>query len=158
MERTFFFTIEFTFKAGYAELIGWAAKASYEEPVTNIYLLASTTDSLQNLLNLKIIYEQGDKKIIGITRWGAFTKGILQLAEKNIDLIEIGGNDEIVVSVLMKKNPKTIFTYGDLLYESRVVSNPDLKRNVYLLPVSKLLPFINEAKGQSCEIEHVFDY
>jgi FAD/FMN-containing dehydrogenase len=158
MERTLFFTCEFTFKAGYAGLIGWAAKASYEEPVTSIYLVVSTPDSLQNLPSVKIIHKQGNKKIIGIARWGEFTKTILKIADKKLDIIEIGGNDEILVSLLMNTNQNSMFNNVDLLYESKVVSNEGRKRKVYLLPVSRMLSFINEVKGQGIEIEHVFDY
>jgi len=158
IERTFFFTLEFTFKAGYAKLIEWAAKASYEEPVTNIYLLASTADSLKTSPDLKIIHEQMEKKIIGITRWGVFTKTILEIADKNIDITEIGGNDEIVVSVMMDKDQPNIFTNDQLLYKSNVVSKPHRERQVYLLPVDRLLSFVKQGKEKGVEIEHIFDY
>lgn len=158
IERKLFFTVEFTFKAGYAKLIEWGAKASYEEPVTEIYLLASTPDSLINYHDLKIIHEQGDKKIVGITRWGAFTKTVLDIADKNIDISEIGGNDEIIVSVLTSKDESGIFAGDNLLYTSKVVTKNDRERRVYLLPVARLLPFVKEAKEKGLEIEHIFDY
>jgi hypothetical protein len=158
MERTLFFTFEFTFKAGYAKLIEWGAKASYEEPVTDIYLVISGIDSLQAYPDLKIIHEQADKKIISIKRWGAFTKTISAIADEEINIIEIGGNDEILISVLVRKGSKNVFPDDNLLYESTVVSRSDLKRKVYLLPVRRLLSFVKEAKGDGVEIEHVFDY
>jgi len=168
MERTVFFTVEFTFKAGYANLIKWAAKSSYEEPVTEIYLLASTADTLQTSSDLKIMHEQGEKKIIGITRWGVFTKSILEISKKNIEIIEIGGNDEIVVSVLVDKNESPsqetseagskIFTADRLLYRSAVVSDTNTERHVYLLPVRRLLSFVREAKEKQVAVEHIFDY
>jgi hypothetical protein len=160
MERTIFFTLEFTFKAGYAKLIEWGAKASYEEPVTDIYLLASTADSLETSPDVKIIHEQMEKKIISITRWGVFTKTILEIADKDkaIDITEIGGNDEIVVSVMMDKDQKNIFTSDQLLYKSKVVSKPHRERQVYLLPVDRLLSFVKQGKEKGVEIEHIFDY
>jgi FAD/FMN-containing dehydrogenase len=160
MERTLFFTLEFSFKAGYAKLIEWGAKASYEEPVTDIYLLISTTDSLQNIAGLKIIDQQADKKIISIPRWGAFTKTILTIgeADTDIDILEIGGNDAILVSVLIAKKQTNVFTRDELLYESTLVSEAGRKREVYLLPVNRLLSFVRTAKDEGIEIEHVFDY
>lgn len=156
MERTLFFTCEFTFKAGYAKLIEWAAKSSYETPVTEIYLLITTQDTLSTSQDLKILYEQGKKKLISITRWGVFTKTILNLAE-NVDIKEIGGNDEIVVSVLLPDS-KNGFSNDKLLYTSRVVTEDNIERQVYLLPVGRLLSFVNEAKATGVEIEHIFDY
>jgi hypothetical protein len=169
IERTLFFTLEFSFKAGYAKLIGWGAQASYEEPVTEIYLLTSAlrplrqaqaqalNDSINAIPNLKVIHEEGDKKIISITRWGAFTNTILEIADNHLEIVEIGGNDEIVVSVLTDKKGERIFT-DELLYESRVVTQPDRSRQVYLLKVERLLPFVTEAKQRGVELEHVFDY
>jgi FAD/FMN-containing dehydrogenase len=158
IERTLFFTLEFTFKAGYAKLIEWGAQASYEEPVTDIYLLVSSADSLNTLPHVNVIHEQGDQKIISITRWGAFTKTVLEIADKDIDIIEIGGNDEIVVSVLTDKNKQSDLTEGQLLYESSVVTAPNRERQVYLLPVGNLLSFVKVAEENGAEIEHVFDY
>ncbi len=157
MERKLFFTLEFTFKAAYAKLIEWGAKASYEEPVTEIYLMATTTDSLKSIDHLKIIHEADSNKIISITRWGAFTKTVMDLSTKNIDLSEIGGNDEIVVSILTKKD-ETQVDDSNLLYKSRIVTESDKERRVYLLPVAKLLDFIKTAKEKNIEVEHVFDY
>jgi FAD/FMN-containing dehydrogenase len=158
IERKFFFTIEFTFKAAYAKLIEWGARASYEEPVTEIYLLASTIDSLKNYQDLKIIHEQGDRKIVGITRWGAFTKTVLNITDKDIDIFEIAGNDEIIVSVLTNKDESDIFADDNLLYTSKIVTKRDRERRVYLLPVARLLSFIKEAKEKGVEVEHIFDY
>ncbi|MCB9173263.1 MAG: FAD-dependent oxidoreductase [Flavobacteriales bacterium] len=158
MERTLFFTFEFTFKAGYAQLIEWAAKASYEEPVTDIYLLISSNEPLQASENVKIMSTIGNKQIIGITRWGAFTETILTLCEQDLTILEIGGNDEIAVSVL-KNNTQTFnFKGAELLYESNVVTNNQVKRLVHLIPTHQLLAFIKHCKTTNIEVEHVFDY
>ena len=157
-ERTLFFTIEFSFKALYAQLIEWAAKMSYEEPVSDIYLIVSSKDSFSSTENLKIIKEQGAKKLLGITRWGAFTKTILELSDKDLVIDEIGGNDEIVVSVLMNKAEEIDFKNSELLYKSSVVTDDKIKRMVYLINVNQLLPFVQNAKNKTIEVEHIFDY
>jgi hypothetical protein len=157
-ERTLFFTLEFSFKAGYAQLIGLAAKANYEEPVTDIFLLVSTKDPVTQTNDIKVIKEQDHKKLLGISRWGAFTKSIIELSNKDIQILEIGGNNEIVVSVLLNKVQQIDFKNMELLYESAVVTNDDLKRLVCLLPVNELLPFVRYAKNNAIELEHVFDY
>lgn len=158
MERTIFFSTEFIFKAGYAKLIEWGAKASYEEPVTEIYLLVTSTDSLHTSENIKIIYEEGDKRIISIKRWGTFTKTILNTSETNMNILEIGGNDEILVSVLIDENQKNNIKQGNLLYESKVVTGSDDVRQVYLLPVDLLLPFVRDITNEGIIVEHIFDY
>ncbi len=156
MERTLFFTAEFTFKAGYAKVIEWAAKTSYEEPITDIYLLVSLPDSLR-VPGLPVIHQQSDRRIIKIPRWGRFTKEILSLDESNIKILEIAGNDEIVVSTLGRRSAPPITSTG-LLYTSEVVTSPDMTRQVYLIPVNQLLSFVNDARRQGALVEHVFDY
>ena len=157
-ERTLFFTMEFSFKAMYAQLIEWAAKASYEEPIKDIYVSASNTDPIQETEDLKIVLEQGDKRIIGITRWGAFTKTMLALSKTDINLGDISGNDEITVSIIRKTSQTFKPIHADLLYNSAIVTNDDLVRDVYLVPVPELLPFIRNAHSHNMVVEHIYDY
>jgi FAD/FMN-containing dehydrogenase len=156
-ERTLFFTLEFTFKAGYAKLIAWAAQSSYEAPVTDIYLVLSGTDSIPQG-DIKLIKAREEKQIIAVPRWGAFTKTLTSLSDSTLVIHEIGGNDEIAVSVLLDKTSTLDFYEAEILYESKVVTNDALKREVYFMPVNKLLPFISYAKKSKIEVEHVFDY
>jgi len=157
-ERKLFFTFEFTFKAAYAQLIEWAAKNSYETPVTNIYLLVNTKENLASTGDIKILKEQNNKKLLSIPRWGAFTTNLLKLCQKDIEILEIGGNDEIVVSALSNESQNNNFDNTKLLYKSNVVTNKKIKRLVYLIPVKQLLTFLKQAKSRKIEIEHVFDY
>ncbi len=157
-ERTLFFTFEFTLKAGYAQLIEWAARASYEEPVTDIYLMVSADEPILPTENLKVVSHEEDESLIGITRWGAFTETILLLSKSNLRINEIGGNDEIAVSVLVDEGKSLEFDGAEFLYESSVVTNTQRKRLVVLLGVDQLLPFMRYVQEGSGTIEHVFDY
>lgn len=157
IERMSFFTVEFTFKAVYAKLIEWAAKASYEEPVTDIFLLVSAADSVQTS-GLDVVYQQAEKSIVKIPRWGTFTKEILLMADRDLRIDDIAGNDEIVISVLAPRNTIPSSHGTDVLYTSEVVTKPGLERLVYLMPVNQLLPFLRNAKDNGVEVEHIFDY
>lgn len=157
-ERTFFFTAEFVFKAVYAQLIEWAAKASYEEPVSEIYVLVAANDTIVPNRDIKIIKTQGDKELISITRWGAFTKSVLELSRNNVSISEIGGNDEIVVSVVLEKSRTLNFINAELLYESKIVTDDKAKRLVYSVPVNELTAFVRYARQNLAEVEHIYDY
>ncbi len=158
-ERTIFFTIEFSFKAFYAQLIEWAATASYDAPTTDIYLLISSNENSLSLHNnIKTIKIQNEKQIISIPRWGEFTKTLIEISNKNIIIHNISGNDEIAVSIITNKDVDLEFNGFSALYESRIVSQKDLKRIVYFLPVNKLIPFIQYSKKNNFVIEHIYDY
>lgn len=156
-ERTILFTFEFSFKAFYSQLIQWAANATYEIPATKIYLIVSTTDAIKESENIQIIKRDGDKMIIAITRWETFTQEIKKLADLGITIYEISGNDKIAVSIIRKKTQQHHFS-SLLLYESKVVTNDNLKRDVYLINVKKLLAFVKEVKNNNATLEHVYDY
>lgn len=157
IERTLFFTVEFSFKAIYATLIEWAAKNSYETPVTDIYLLTSSEKDLF-LESIKTVKEQDNKKIIAIPRWGEFTQMLVELREMDIEVLEIGGNDQIAVSVLVRSGVSINFDDIEMLYESQVITKKDVVRVVYFMHVNKLLPFIEYSKDNNIEVEHIYDY
>lgn len=158
-ERRLIFTFEFSFKAFYSQLIQWAAKSTYETPSNAIYLIVSNVDSVKEDKNLKIIKRDGNKMMIAITRWGAFTTEIIKLSnQEEVKIYEIAGNDEIAVSVIMSDNQKINTNKKSLLYQSQIVTNSNLKRNLYFLPVGELLPFIKNSKSKNITIEHVYDY
>ena len=91
----------------------------------------NTKDTLETSENLRIIKEYGDKKIISIRRWGDFTKTLLNIEDKDIEIHDIGGNDEIVVSVLLDNSNVISFNNIEMLYESNVVTKKDTKRIIY---------------------------
>ncbi|MEN2412654.1 FAD-binding oxidoreductase [Flavobacterium mesophilum] len=157
-ERTLLFTLEFSFKGFYSQLIQWAAQSAYETPSNSIYLVISNSDAVKENSNLKIIKRDGDKMIIAVTRWEIFTKEMFKLSNQDVKIYEISGNDEIAVSAILNSAQKTNEPGIDVLYESKIVTDETLKRNIYLMPVEKLLPFIKNAKSQNITIEHVYDY
>ncbi|WP_310559739.1 FAD-dependent oxidoreductase [Flavobacterium sp.] len=157
-ERTLIFTFEFSFKAFYSQLIEWAAKSTYETPANSIYLIVSNVDSVKENKNLKIIKRDGDKMIIAITRWASFTTEIIKLSNQDLKIYEISGNDEISVSTITGNQQEINSNDIKLLYQSKIVTNDSVKRNLYFLPVGKLLPFIKNVLRTHGTVEHVYDY
>ena len=139
-------------------MIEWAAQASYEEPVTDIYVLASSTDIFPTNQELKIHTQIDSNYLLAINRWGSFTTNMIMLADYNIDIQLIGGNDEIAVSIITPSEFNFHNQAFNILYESKIVTNVSSKRLVCLIPVNELLPFIRKMKQSGAEIEHVFDY
>ncbi|NME69182.1 FAD-dependent oxidoreductase [Flammeovirga aprica JL-4] len=158
VERKTLFTFEFLFKAAYGQLIEWAAKSTYEEPVTDIYVLATSTEEIPTNNAVKIHTKKDDTYLIAIERWGAFTTNLIELADKDIQLHSIGGNDEISVSIIVPKDVSFHLDKIKMLYESKIVTDNDSKRLVYFMPVTELIPFISRIKKEGFEVEHIFDY
>jgi FAD/FMN-containing dehydrogenase len=158
VERKTLFSFEFLFKAGYGQLIEWAANTTYEKPVTDIYVLASSSEEIPTNNKIKVISKKDSTYLLAIERWGAFTTNVIKLADEDIQLHSIGGNDEILVSIIAPKDSKLHSNEIKKLYESNIVTNNNYKRLVYFMPVSELIPFITRMKTKGFEIEHIFDY
>lgn len=156
-ERVFLFTAEFSTKAAYAKLIEMGAQMSYDEPVTSIYMTVSLDSNLRESQDLKIVASNEEKMILGITRWGAFTRTMLEIKDSEMEIYDIGGNDDIVVSIKAPiSNDK--LNEGQLLYTSGIVTSSELERRVFRVHVNRLLPFIRLAHTNNVEVEHIFDY
>ena len=74
------------------------------------------------------------------------------------DFRDISGNDKIVVSIVVPESTELETDYAALLFDSRIVSNPDATRLVMLVPVSDLREFIIEVRGKGHRLEHIYDY
>ncbi|WPR70426.1 FAD-dependent oxidoreductase [Flavobacterium sp. NG2] len=157
-ERVLFFTFEFSFKAFYSKLIEIGASSTYEEPVNTIFLTVANDDALKEDSDIKVIERNGEKMMLSITRWGIFTEVMKELSDENIQIQDISGNDEIAVSVVSPVSVPLLLANNKPLYTSRIVSNNKLERNVFLIPVSKLMLFIKNVTSNGYELEHVYDY
>ncbi|OHX68425.1 hypothetical protein NH26_03160 [Flammeovirga pacifica] len=158
VERKTLFTFEFLFKAGYGQLIGWAANSTYEEPVTDIYVLATSSTEIPMNNELKVYSKKDSTYLLSIKRWGAFTTNLIALADQEVQIHRIGGNDEILVSIIAPKNFSLQSNKINVLYESNIVTDNSAKRLIYFMPVSELIPFIRSMKTEGLEIEHIYDY
>jgi hypothetical protein len=107
---------------------------------------------------MSVILEQDTSKILGLTRWGAFTETLKSMSAYDIDINEISGNDEIVVSLIMQKNQSLNEPGSELLYTSRIVTDDSSQRNVYLVDVTQLIPLLRSAQASEMIIEHIYDY
>jgi hypothetical protein len=131
--------LEFGIKSGYAKLIEYAVKSSYEPSDGYIYATVKSPNDLVSLSNepIKVIEQKGDQYLIGIPRWGQFTKSVPVLAEKGVVFEDISGNSRIVLSAIGSNVP-TALNNSTLLFASPLVSDAQWQRLYVYAPVSKL--------------------
>jgi len=160
LERKLFFSLEFGFKHLYAGAIKYAAQSSYEASDGNIYMIATSHIPLEasNLYGAKILASKEQQYLLSVPRWGSFSENIPKLANAGVTFNDISGNNAIAVSFITNKQREFIPSLGKLLFKSRQVSQPKVKRVVYLVPVDTLTPFINQLDRNGHQIEHIFDY
>ncbi len=159
-ERKLLFTAEFTFKAGYASLIGWASHTAYTPSDSFIYSTATVPEQSTALpATVKVIARKNEKTILAIPRWGGFTRDIPNLANAGIDFKDIAGNSRIALSIIGPASQSFVVASGHKLFNSSLVSRPDLQRQVWIVPVNKLGSTLREIQQQKAmTLEHIYDY
>lgn len=142
IERRIFFSVELLIKAVYGKLIGLGTESVYE-PET---------------LELKAwIKENGKSKILSIPRYQTFTQTVPKLVSKNISFVEIAGNRQILLTLIVPKEtnfwePETV------LYEWEILTEPNFKRVALIANIQELHKILMNVNTNESKLDHIFDY
>ncbi len=163
-ERKLSLSLAYIVKGIYAKLIGYATHAVYERPILDTRMLVKAS-SPEGLATIRLFKgPEGDvvadtPVAIALPRYQPFTEAVLALArgENDFQILDISGNDEILVSVIAPEawappsGARVLFSLPHLLLEGRV-------RVGLIVRVSDLLPVVRELEGERVELEHIYDY
>lgn len=160
-ERKLALTIEYGVKAIYAGLTRAGSQAAYGgEDTSKIY--AVTNNATDEMLSddFEIIQPIDEtRQLIYITRFEVFSTIVPVLMKEGLTFVEIAGNDEIVVTVLGKREGKYDFEYGEYLFDLPILTLPGTTRAAIKVRVDELHLFLAELEGvQEIRFEHIYDY
>lgn len=160
-ERKLAFSLEFIVKAGYAELIGFAAGSAYDAPQEVVYAAVEATSPSDLAVDprVKVVRSFGDgTHIVSIPRWGPFTELVPKLAARGVRFLEIAGNDDVALSVIRPSNAPQLRGMGQRVFDSKIVSDGSRVRTVLLVSVSQLSYALNTLASKDAQLEHIYDY
>jgi FAD/FMN-containing dehydrogenase len=160
-ERKLAFSVEFIVKAGYAELIGFAAGSAYDAPQEFVYAAveAPAPSDLAIDPRVKLVQSFDDgTHIVSIPRWGPFTEIVPKLAERGVRFLEIAGDDDIALSVIKPSNTPKLTGMGQRMFDSKLVSDSTHIRTVLFVPVRELSDALRTLTSKGAQLEHIFDY
>ncbi len=163
-ERRLSLSVELAIKAGYASLLGGATGAAYAPQDLQIgAVVFGDTASLA----------PGDERIVArrplgprhalitIQRYDPFGELLRDAARRgeSAPLVEIAGNDDIVVTGLAPADWRYVGPDAEFLYAVPVATDPKRIRPVLKVRTRDLLPFLRrvEADGRF-QVDHVYDY
>ena len=98
-----------------------------------------------------------DGTVFVTKRYQVFTDMIPRLIAKGVTFVEIGGNDEILVSVLSKdaitapEGARTLFSYA-------LPADPAQRRTGLTVAVRRLHTVLPALLAAGARLEHVYDY
>ncbi|RKE85266.1 hypothetical protein [Rhizobium sp. AG855] len=149
---------EWKAKAAYARVIAGAVAATGQAQLTIRSLIAGVPAAdLQSIADVTVVEDRGaDGILIETPRYRAFTVILQQIAARNGRILEIAGNDDIMVSALGASVP------SQLGFATRIVDvNRDGftgRRMLLQAKVRDLPALFSELGAAGLELEHVYDY
>lgn len=178
IERRISLTLEYAGKAVYARLIAIGAGAS--GPVAlRIRSVVSGVDASDVAADNRITVVRtlaGGASEIETPRYRAFTEVMAGLAERGRNIVEIAGNDNVLITVLAPLEifeiidndhvPITVVApreqsadkFGRQLFEVPIQARPGWRRVGLDVKIAMLASLIRVLRANGMELEHVYDY
>ncbi len=159
-ERKLALTVEYGGKILYAGFTNFGAKATYGgSDVEKIYAVTSgiTDEMLSD--DLEIVEQANDLQLIRITRFEYFSDTVPGLTERDVQFIEIAGNDEILFTLIGSQDADYNFEHGTTLFDLPILTQPKLTRVSVKVRVADIGLFLQELQDRDdVKFEHMYDY
>lgn len=162
-ERKLLLTLEYGIKAAYAKVIETATRTGYAYPDETRQLVArGWTDSLatRNPQVTQVTRLDSLHAVLKTGQFDAFRDALLALARSGapVDIIEIAGNDEVLLTGIAARGWAGAGTSAQLLYATPLASDPARKRVLLRTHAARLLAAIRDLERSGLAIDHVYDY
>ncbi|MER9874828.1 hypothetical protein [Mesorhizobium sp. M0195] len=147
-------------KQGYADLIKSALATTTDPALLDIHVWAKgpVSEVTRNEPDTLLERDLGADGTVFVTRrYQVFTDMIPRLIGKGISFVEIGGNDEIMVTMLsndeikVPEGARTLFSYP-------LPAEPSTRRTGLTVAVRKLHIVLPALMTAGARLEHVYDY
>jgi hypothetical protein len=159
-ERRVALSAEYGVKAGYAKLIGWASGASLGRDERTLRLVVRGDGKALAAADprLKIVGSAGDGLTVAeAPRYAQFTDILSNVSGTGAELVEISGNDDIFVTLLMPAGDE-VPGPGTHLFTTRIDQPGGWRRIGLSTKVPDLLGVIRGTRQYGGRVEHVYDY
>jgi len=159
-ERRIALGAEYGFKAGYAKLIGWASGASLgpDEKMLRFMVQGNGGTVAATDRRFRVAGRAGNGlTVVEAPRYAQFTDLMLKLSTTNARLVEISGNDDVFLTVMLP--PKVALPKSDkALFEAPLDDPQGWRRVGVSTKVPNLLATIRTVRSKGGRVEHVYDY
>jgi hypothetical protein len=158
-ERRVALSLEYGAKAGYAGIIGWASNSTLgPDRRTLRMLLPAGADPGSADPRIRAVGRTGQGPVVvEVPRYAQLTDILGKLAASGIDPVEIAGNDDIFVTVLVPAEaapPRGAAVLLSMPLDER----PGWRRLGLSTKVVRLGPLLRAVRAGGGEVEHVYDY
>lgn len=157
-ERRYALTTEYLVKAIYGKIIEKATRTAYTPAVATTRVQVDHFTSEVQIENVKLVRQLADgTAVIDMPRYFDFRLAATALATKNIHLLDIAGNQSVIL-VSAWVNTDFADRRWRVLFKQDLITQPGKKRVALVVPVRELSNFLNLAPSNGISVEHIYDY
>ena len=159
-ERQYAFGFAYWVKQGYADLIKAGLAATSDAALLDIHVWAKgpVAQAIGGEPDTRIETDLGDDGAVFVTkRYQVFTDMVPRLIQRGLSFVEIGGNDEILVTVLSPAPVETPEGASEL-FAYPLPAQPDKHRTGLLVQVADLNTVVQALAAHGATLEHIYDY
>ena len=166
-ERKFILSVDFGIEAIYAHAMLFASHVAYgaESDETYTWIENAPETLFRDFPRVKVAQEKAKEAsrqsyVVIIPRYQEFTDLAVKLAERDVHFVQVAGNDEIMVTVVVPGGWTYDLPAGDgtLLFTENVLTQPGAKRIALECRVRALPALIRHFTSAGIKIEHIYDY
>jgi hypothetical protein len=166
-ERKFILSVDYGIEAVYAHAMLFASHVAYgaENDETYTWIENAPEILLRDFPRIKVEQEKAKEVsrqsfVVIIPRYQEFTELAVKLAERDVHFVQVAGNDEIMVTVVVPSGWTYDLPAGDgtLLFTENVLTQPGAKRIALECRVRALPTLIRHFTSAGIKIEHIYDY
>jgi hypothetical protein len=159
-ERRVVLSGEYLFKAGYSGLMGLATSTAYAPEDLQVHaVVAEAPDVLFSREAVARVRALGpDTYEITMPRYEAFTKAALDLDSAGVRIVDIAGNDELMVTVIGSDGLTLPAAPVRLVSTLPILTEPGRTRFALRTPLTVLHDTLAALRAGGATIEHLYDY
>jgi hypothetical protein len=161
LERRAFLTAEYGIQAAYAWVIRKATASAYgtETGTIGLWVEGPPPSILERDPRIRVVREvDATSRIIEIPRYEPFREILTRFAEEKVPIVEIAGNDEILVTAITDRAWKADVAPAQVLFGMGILTEPERQRIALRVPVPALEIVLPKLRQSRATIEHLYDY
>jgi hypothetical protein len=160
-ERKYVLTSEFLFKGAYGQLMKMGSESVFGESLLSTVVLVDKLPEKIGATATVLELFPDSSALISLPRYAAFIPAIQQLANQQVNVLEVAGNNSaILLSVLSSKEMTLDLPKGQRLFTQTITSKKDEQRIVFVTPIADLCTTLRslERQGIGVGVEHIYDF
>ncbi len=160
-ERRLVLSVDLGLKTLWGWLVGTGTRAAYGPERPDVLVWArDTRGAVLHLDPPARALDPPDRnsRLLSLPRYEPFTPAVAELSRRGVEIVEIGGNRTIVMTMIAPREWKNLGDRGRPIHEWGILTRPAEKRVAIAVAVDRLHEVIPSLEAEGLRVDHVYDY